>query len=186
MAMFSSKSNAQPPPPGGQIGEPAAPRTLTGEEAKKFEEAAEHRAAIYGRILALLSVSARHSKLTLRELNALLTPAIALGQFAMISGSADKGGPTALAGVAWWALVSPEVDKRLSESTSEFLHVENSEWKGGDQPWIIEAVGDQRVVGELLKKLSERTFKTKPAKLRAMMPDGRIAVGRLEHKPTES
>lgn len=186
MAMFGSKNQPQQSAAEARIGDTPNTRPLSAEDAKKLEEAAEQRAAIYGRILALMSISARHNKLTLRELNALLTPAIALGQFAMINGSNDKGVPAALAGVAWWALVSPEVDKRLTESTSEFLHVENSEWKSGDQPWIIEAVGDQRVVGELLKKLSERTFKTKPAKLRAMMPDGRIAVGRLEHKPKES
>lgn len=155
---------------------------LTPEHVRQVAEAAEKRAATFGRILALMSISPRHSKLTLREINEMLTPAIALGQFAMVGAQKDEEGPSTLAAVAWWALVSPEVDKRLNESRHQFLQVENSEWKGGDQPWIIEAVGDNRVVSELLKNLSERTFKDKPAKLRAMLPDGRIAVGRLEPK----
>lgn len=183
--MFSTGSNVPPGAPAGTAapaGGQAAPQ-MSAEDARKLAEAAEHRAAAYGRILAMMSASSRHNKLTLRELNTFLTPAIALGQFAMVGAQTQEGGPTALAAVAWWALVSPEVDKRLSESTSEFLHVEGNEWKSGDQPWIIDAVGDQRVVGELLKKLTERTFKDKPAKLRAAMPDGRIAVGRLEPKP---
>lgn len=182
--MFSSQ-----PPPDPQAAAAAqsngAPQ-MAPEEARKHAEAAEHRAAAFGRIIALMSVSPRHSKLTLRELNSFLTPAIAHGQFAMVGAQAQEGGPTTLAAIAWWAFVSPEVDRRLSESTSEFLHVEANEWKSGDQPWIIDAVGDQRVVGELLKKLSERTFKDKPAKLRAAMPDGRIAVGRLGSKPEGS
>lgn len=182
--MYSSKSPAPPThlaPSNSAGGEPTAPQ-LTPEEARKHAEAAEHRAAAYGRILAMMSVSPRHNKLSLRELNGFLTPAIALGQFAMVGAQSPQGGPSSLAAVAWWAFVSPEVDKRLSDSTSEFLHVEGKDWKSGDQPWIIDAVGDQRVVGELLKMLAERTFKDKPAKLRAAMPDGRIAVGRLETK----
>lgn len=170
----------------GEGGEATKAPAPSPEVLKQMEKAAEQRAAIYGRILALLSISPRHNKLTLRELNVILTPAVALGQFAVISAPVQQGGPSTIAAVVWWALVTPEVDKRLTESSSEFLHVENNEWKAGDQPWIIEAVGDQRVVGELLRKLAERTFKTKPAKLRALLPDGRIAVGRLEHKPKEA
>lgn len=182
--MFPSQPPTDVPPPAGAPGVAAAP--LSPEELRKQAEASEHRAAAFGRIIALMAASPRHSKLTLRELNNVLTPAIALGQFAMVGAQAQQGGPTTLAAIAWWAFVSPDVDRRLTESTSEFLHVEANEWKCGEQPWIIDAVGDQRVVGELLKKLAERTFKDKPAKLRAAMPDGRLAVGRLGPKPEGS
>lgn len=167
------------PEPVANAGADAAPQH-TPEEARRLAETADQRAAAFGRIMAMMTISPRHSKLTLREINNYLTPAVSLGQFAMVGAQSQQGGPTALAAVAWWALVSPEIDKRLTDSRSEFLHLEGSEWKSGDQPWIIDAVGDQRVVSELLKMLAERTFKERPAKLRASMPDGRIAVGRLE------
>ena len=188
--MFSTKSQILP----GATTEPAAAAQpnaaaqaagqppMPPEAARKAAEASEQRAAAFGRIMAIMSASNRHNKLTLRELNTYVTPAIALGQFAIVGAQQQQGGPMAVAAVVWWALVSPEVDKRLSESTSEFLHVEGKDWKSGSQPWIIDTVGDPKIVGELLKKLSEGTFKATPAKIRAAMPDGRMAVGFIKAK----
>lgn len=166
---------------GSAVSEPrAAP--LDTAQSQRSAELAEQRAAAYGRIIALLSASPRHSGLSLRELNEFLSPAIALGQFAMVGAQPQPGSAATVAAVAWWAFVSPDVDQRLSDSSSPFLHLEASEWRTGDQPWIIEAAGDAKMLGELFKILAERTFKDKPAKLRAAMQDGRIAVGRLEAK----
>ena len=89
----------------------------------------------------------------------------------------------ALAAAAWWAYVSPEVDQRLTASREPHLKLDPKEWRSGDQPWIIEAIGDPRIVSELVKTLAERHFTGKTAKLRAAMPDGRMAVGRLAARP---
>lgn len=178
--MFSTKDQAVP----GQEPTPAAPAkpALSPEDAKKAAEAADQRAAAFGRILALMSASGRHNKLTLRELSNHLTPAIALGQYAMVGAQQQKDGPMGIAAVAWWAFVSPEVDKRLSESSSEFLHLEPKDWRSGPQPWVIDTAGDPKIIGELLKKLAEGSFKNQPAKIRAALPDGRIAVGQIKPK----
>lgn len=188
--MFSTKSQVLPgaaPEPAEatapNAGAPAGSQPpMSPEAARKAAEASEHRAAAFGRIMAIMSASNRHSKLSLRELNTYVTPAIALGQFAIVGAQQQQGGPMAVAAVAWWAMVSPEVDKRLSESTSEFLHVEGKDWKSGNQPWVIDTVGDPKIVGELLKKLAEGSFKAMPAKIRAAMPDGRMAVGFIKPK----
>lgn len=187
--MFSTKSQvlpgATPDPaetPKPQSGAPAAQPPMSPEAARKAAEASDQRAAAFGRIMAIMSASNRHNKLTLRELTTYVTPAIALGQFAMVGAQQQQGGPMSVAAVVWWAMVSPEVDKRLSDSTSEFLHVEGKDWKSGGQPWVIDTVGEPKIVGELLKKLSESTFKATPAKIRAAMPDGRMAVGYIKPK----
>lgn len=167
-------------PDAPDVSEPHA-ASLDAGQAQRAAELADKRASAYGRILALLSASPRHSGLSLRELNHFLTPALALGQFAMV-GAPPQQGPSVAAAVAWWAFVSPEVDERLTNSTSPFLHLEANDWRSGDQPWIVEAAGDPKMLSELFKILAERTFKDKSAKLRAAMQDGRIAVGRLEAK----
>jgi hemolysin-activating ACP:hemolysin acyltransferase len=149
--------------------------------AKRF--AADARAAAFGRIVALLMASPRHSGMTLADAQSFLTPAIAHGQLAILGTQQGEDGPTALAAAAWWAMVSPEVDQRLTQSHDAHLTLDAADWHSGDQPWIIETIGDTKVVNELMRRLAERTFTGKPAKLRARLPDGRIAVGRLERKP---
>lgn len=144
---------------------------------------ADARAATFGRVLALMMASPRHSTMTLAEANASIAPPLALGQIAMMGAKAVDGGPVALAAAAWWAYVSPEVDQRLTASREPHMKLLPNEWNSGDQPWIIEALGEQRLVSELIKTLAEKHFIGKPAKLRAVLPDGRVAVGRLEPRP---
>lgn len=161
--------------------DPTAPATGS-PSPEALRAAADARAATFGRILALLMASPRHSKLTLAEANTYVTPAVATGQIALIGAQHADGGPMALAAAAWWALVSHEVDQRLTASREAFLKLDAGDWQSGDQPWIVDAVGEPRLVNDLVKKLAERNFRGRPAKIRAVLPDGRIAVGRLEPK----
>ncbi len=152
-------------------------------QAKGQTTSADARAANLGRLVALLMISPRHAKLTVHDLNSYLAPALALGQFAVVAAKETSGGPPKVAAAAWWAFVSTEVDQRLSASRDEFLNLAHNEWNSGTVPWIIEAVGDARVVNEMLKKIAQRNFKGATAKVRAVLPDGRIAVGRMEPVP---
>ena len=153
---------------------------LSPEEARKAAAATEAMAATFGRVVALLIASPRHRKLKLEDVGTMLMPAIALGQYAVVGAKAQKDGPVSIAAAVWWAFVSPEVDKRLSESRDEFLKLSASEWNCGDLPWVIEAIGEQKILNEMVKRIASRKFKGKPAKLRALMPDGKVAVGSLE------
>lgn len=160
-------------------------RDAAADPASVQRFAADARAAAFGRIVALLMASPRHASMTLADAQCYLTPAIAHGQLAIMGTQQSDGGATALASAAWWAMVSPEVDQRLTESREPHLTLDAADWCSGDQPWIIETIGDAQVVNELLRRLADKTFTGKLAKLRALTPDGRIAVGRLERKPAE-
>ncbi|MGL4397082.1 MAG: toxin-activating lysine-acyltransferase [Hyphomicrobium sp.] len=163
--------------------------------------AADARAGAFGRIVALLLGSPRHQMLPLGVLNAHVVPPVALGQFAIASAQlpamarpAEAGAAPAMAAppadgalvdvaaAILWATVSPAVDQRLTESTDDILRVAANEWNCGEQPWIIEAIGDPRLISELIKRLVSQRFTEHPPKLRAVLPDGRIAVGRVEHR----
>jgi cytolysin-activating lysine-acyltransferase len=153
-------------------------------EAQKA--AADMRAATFGRLMAMLLASPQHAGMTLAQTNAYIMPAIALGQFAMVGAHQTEKGPMSIAAAAWWALVSPEIDQRLSDSRDPHLSLQAADWNSGDQPWIIEAFGEPKLLNSLLGRLSEQKFKGKTAKLRAHLADGRIAVGRLEPNPAET
>lgn len=144
--------------------------------------AADARAAAFGRIIALLMASPRHAGMTLGETQAFVAPAIAHGQLAILGKHVEGSGVSELAAAAWWAMVSPEVDERLTQSRDAQLTLGTADWRSGDQPWIVETIGEADLINELIKRLAERTFNGKPAKLRAHLPDGRTVVGRVERK----
>ena len=145
--------------------------------------AADARAAAFGRIVALLIASSRHSEMTLQQTQALVAPAIALGQLAILGRPPASAGASDQVAAAWWAFVSPEVDERLTQCQGPYLTLEASDWQSGDQPWVVDMVGNGEVINELVRRLAETTFAGKSAKLRARLPDGRMAVGRIERKP---
>lgn len=157
-------------------------KILPPDEARKAAAAAEAKAATFGRIVALLMISPRHSKITLSDLNLLVAPPVALGQFAIVGAKHQEDGPVSIAAAVWWAFVSPEVDKQLTASREDILRLEAGDWKSGDQPWIIEAIGETRVVNELVAQVARRNFKGKPAKLRAVSPEGKLGVALLGPK----
>jgi cytolysin-activating lysine-acyltransferase len=159
------------------------PQNTTASDAAATDPvagSADARAATFGRVLALMMASPRHSMMSLAEANASVAPPLALGQIALMGAKRGEATPMALAAAAWWAFVSPEVDERLTASREPHLKLDPTEWRSGDQPWIIEAIGDPRIVSELIKTLADRQFRGQTAKLRAVLPDGRVAVGRLD------
>ena len=59
------------------------------------------------------------------------------------------------------------------------MRLRPDEWKSGDILWLIEAVGDGRVVPGLLKQLSENALKGRDVKMRVRGQDGKPAVRSL-------
>lgn len=173
----SPESPAPQPAPTGE--QPAQP-PLSPEEARKHALASKHVAAAFGEMVALAMRTPAYKLHALQDLEWLVAPAIVSGQFAIAQAQARATGlTTPVAGVTW-AFVTPEVDQRLSSELDAPIRLRPDEWRCGDIPWIVLTLGDQRVIGGLLKQLTETIFKDRPAKLRARGADGRVTVGRLE------
>ena len=84
--------------------------------------------------------------------------------------------------VAVWATVSAEVDKKLSENLHVPIRLRPDEWQSGDILWLIDAVGDPRVVPQLLRQLVETAFKGREAKMLARAENGKMIVQRIASK----
>jgi hemolysin-activating ACP:hemolysin acyltransferase len=82
-----------------------------------------------------------------------------------------------------WAMVSEDVDRRLSAELDKPIRLQASEWRSGTIPWIVAALGEPNTTGQLLGQLSKTVFKDRPAKLRTRGPDGKAFIGRLEVDP---
>jgi hemolysin-activating ACP:hemolysin acyltransferase len=98
------------------------------------------------------------------------------------SQSQETGVVTPMA-VILWAMVSDEVDRRLTAEAGQPLTLAPTEWRSGTIPWIVAAFGDTKVVGQLFEQLSKNVFTKQPAKLRARDKDGKPMIGRIEFKP---
>lgn len=60
------------------------------------------------------------------------------------------------------------------------IRLKPQEWRSGEHLWVVEAVGERRVIGALLKRLQDKDWKGRAVKLRVSGPDGKAAIRSLE------
>lgn len=154
---------------------------LSPEDAKKRRGAAKQLAASFGEIVSLLMRSPSDKHHTLADLDWLLVPAVARGQFALAEAQSKETGATTPVGAVLWALVSEDVDRRLSDLSTP-LRLKPEEWNSGNIPWIILATGDMRVLAGLIQQLTKAAFKDRQPKMRVRGADGKQSVGELKVK----
>jgi cytolysin-activating lysine-acyltransferase len=168
-------------PANGTPAEASKP-ALSPEDAKKRLVASKQMAAAFGEITALMMRSPSEKHHSLADLEWLVVPAIARGQYALAEAQSKETGATAPVGAVLWALVSEDVDKRLSD-LSVPVRLKPDEWRCGDIPWIIQASGDTKILSGLIQQLTQKAFKERQPKMRLRGPDGKATVGHLEVKP---
>jgi hemolysin-activating ACP:hemolysin acyltransferase len=167
---ISSKSEANNggPPAGG-----------TASARQRLAVSAIRQSVAFSQIVSVLMRSPRYRHYTLGDLEWLVVPALATGQWRVVGAQSKQNGVSIPVAVALWARVSPEVDKKLSENLHVPIRLRPDEWQSGDILWLVDAVGEPRVVPQLLKQLLETSFKGREAKVRAAGEDGKITVRRL-------
>jgi hemolysin-activating ACP:hemolysin acyltransferase len=154
---------------------------LSAEDIKKRGMAAKHVAASFGEIVTLLMRSAADKTITLQDLEWMVVPALLSGQFAVAEAQSKDTGAVMPIGAVLWAFVSPEVDARLSNTTDQAIRLQASEWRSGNVPWIVMAIGEPKVLGGLFQQLSKAVFASQAPKMRARGADGKVTIGRLEY-----
>ena len=123
--------------------------------------------------------SPNHRTTFLPELEWLVAPGIASGQFAFAQRSDANSGATAAIGLVLWAMVSEAVDKRLTGSNSR-PKLKPEEWMSGQIPWLIEATGEPEATRELVKALVNRRFAKTGVRAMQLGTDGRLAMTLLK------
>ena len=159
---------------------PVQTAALSLEDAQKRSMADVHLAAAFGEIVLLLLGSPRNNY-SVADLGWLVAPAVGYGQFALAEARSEETGAIRPVGAVLWAMVSDDVDKRLSDMTVP-LRLKPNEWCSGDIPWIVLATGGRKVIEGLIQRLSKTVFKGKPPKTRIRGKDGKTSVGHIEVK----
>jgi hemolysin-activating ACP:hemolysin acyltransferase len=154
-------------------------QSLGADELLKRAADAKKRMALFGEIVMILMRSAQFRTLSLAELEALVVPAFINNQFLVVETQSKESGLVAPVGAALWAVVSAEVDRRLSTHLDQPIKLALNEWRGGNIPWLVAVAGDARVINPTLQKFRETVLKGSPLKLRAKDKDGREAVRTL-------
>ena len=170
---------ASQPPNSEQSGgaPPASSASTTGRStgaAKSFLTAPV--AESLGKVVSILMFSRRFQGMTLRELSNIILPPVMANQYIVAQVKAQERDVTIPVGLLLWAQLSDELDQKLiAENGSEAL-LSGNEWKSGNNLWIIETVGQQKIVKAMVRQLMEGAFKGRPFKFRTRSADGTASI----------
>lgn len=140
----------------------------TPNSAMDVNQRARVATANFGEIVALLSFSPVYKHLSLSDLEWLVIPALATNRVTTVRGKLkDQNGLMIPIGLAFWADVSGEVDKKLEaqQQANMPFRLAPQEWKSGEIPWLLAVIAPDKVTQALMKKLEETVFKDKTYKV---------------------
>lgn len=178
--MATGKSASAPSVKAEETKAKPAKRGVSELEAQKRQMMAKMVAASFGEVVTLMMRTPRYRKMPIETLEATAAAPVALGQVAIAEAQSKETGAVMPIAAVLWARVSPEVDRRLSDTENETTALNINEWRSGDIPWIIEAIGERKALGKLLHQLVTTVFKSSQPKMRTTGADGKPTVGRLQ------
>lgn len=153
----------------GDVRAPGAPvRRISGKQMETLI-----RSAAFGEIVGILMRAPKHKNLSLRALRGQILPAVMNDQY-FIGRVRRPGaeGSAVAAGLAIWASVSDEVDKRLRASTKPPLKLAPAEWKSGPHLWLIDLIAPSVLARSILKDIDEKIAKGRPMAAQIAAADG--------------
>ena len=129
-------------------------------------------AARFGGAVALMLNSARHRNLPLDMLRSMLIPPMTRNQMTLVEAGAQETGEATPVALVLWAKVSDKTHKRLCEMLDKPMLLAPSEWDGGENYWIIDAIGQERFVAPAIRSLREGVLKGKKLHFRGKDEQG--------------
>jgi cytolysin-activating lysine-acyltransferase len=150
----------------------SAHKTLGAEQVAEVRQRAaktKQLQACLGQIVMLLLRSSADRQRPLHDLEHSVIPALNAGQFVIAEAQNKETGAVQPIGAVLWAFVSSDVDGRLA-SPDQSAPLKPEEWRSGDIPWIMGAIGEPKVVDGMLQQLTKSIFKDRPPKMRHRSP----------------
>ena len=133
------------------------------------------RSAAFGDVVTILMRAPKHKSMSLDALRVFVLPAIAHNQYLIARVRREKSGSLA-AGVALWASVSDEIDKRLRATPQQPLRLSFDEWKSGPNLWLVDLVAPAALAGSIFRDLDQKIAKTRPMATQIVSPGGKAVV----------
>jgi cytolysin-activating lysine-acyltransferase len=157
-------------------GNAARPKVPPSRQISAKQMETLFRSAAFGDIVSILMRAPRHKKLSLDALRVFILPAVLNSQYmvARFRQQADAGAVPA--GVAIWASVSDEVDKRLRTNPQQQVKLAPEEWKSGPNLWLVDLVAPTALAATMLKDVDEKVAKGKPMAAQVVSNDGAVKL----------
>ena len=166
---------SSPAPAGAPTGASPAPQ-LSKEEMQRRAQVSKRLEQAFGEIASVLMRAPQYRQYTLADMEWLVVPPVLSGQFSLAEAQSKTSGFTAPIALVTWAKVSAEVDHRLAADPARQIRLKPEEWRSGEAFWVIDAVGDQKVLSALIKRLRTNEWAGKPVKIRARGEDGQARI----------
>ncbi|MFY0613152.1 MAG: toxin-activating lysine-acyltransferase [Hyphomicrobiaceae bacterium] len=175
----SVASQMAPPPEQPAAAAPAAPVEPTPEQAAAIAEMREKAQKIAG----FLKTQPQFQAAPEGQVETLVGLAVPRGQFLLAEAENKETGQQQPVGTVLWAMVSPEVDQRLSTDPEQPMRLEAADWKSGDIPWVVAMAGDQKVMQPMLQRLHANELSGRGIKLRMKDGEGKTRVAVVNAAP---
>jgi cytolysin-activating lysine-acyltransferase len=147
--------------------------TISPEDAARVATGMTKRiATAFGEIVSVFLRTPARRHLFLADLEWLVLPALATGQFALAEARQKESGLAAPVAVMLWATVSAEVDARLTASAGKPVRLKPDEWTSGANAWLVEAIGEPRAVKALIDRTLRGPLKGRDLKVTTRGADG--------------
>jgi len=153
---------------------------LSPEEQRRRAQFSQRISAAFGDVVSILMRTRAFKHHTLADLEWMVVPALTTGQFSLAQAQSKAHGAMAAVGVVLWASVSDEVDQRLSQSSQGPTRLRPDEWRSGTHIWVVDGIGDRRVIAAQLKKLRDNEWKGQTVKIKVRGQDGAPTVRVLQ------
>jgi cytolysin-activating lysine-acyltransferase len=143
-------------------------------EQQKGEEARLRIQAAVGQVVLALSSTPRYRQLPFSDLQALVLDPLLRDRIALANARHEDGTPVAggIAGIAFWASVSPEVDAKIREQVAAGVfpvRLKSEEWASGSQIWLLDIVAPTQKAASSVLASFNQISKTGEVRLHPMV-----------------
>lgn len=150
----------------------AAAGSSADAEARKRVVMANQRTRALGQIVALLTRSEVHQRMTVADIKSSIVPPVLLGQFVFAGRSMGEGAGAVPVTALLWARVSVEADQRLLQSDKVRPEIAANEWASGPVVWLTDAAGDLRALPQMIERLCQNEWKGHMVRIASRGADG--------------
>jgi cytolysin-activating lysine-acyltransferase len=142
--------------------------------------AALFRSAAFGDVVSVLMRAPKHKTMSLDGLRTFVLPAIVNNQFLLAQLRHQEKKGALAAGVALWASVSDDVDKRLRADPAQRLNLSFNDWKGGSNLWLVDLVAPTQLARSILNDLEEKVARGRPMAAKIVSSSGETRLTTLQ------
>ncbi len=152
------------------------------DEVKVRSQVTKFMAARLGEIVGLLMRAPTHQNMSFKDLEWLALPPLMNNQLSIAYTRDPDSGINVPVGVVLWAEISEEVEQKHFDDLNKPFRFEPSDWRSGDRLWIVDAIGNPKVIQEHIVNLTQTVFKGKSVKMRAVDNDGKRCIRTIQSK----